>query len=213
MNPAALSLIDAGELARRLPMPLAIRAVEQALRAGLDPEADIPRTVLDVDAGQLLLMPSTTASYTGVKIAGVAPRNPARGQPRIIASYLLMDAAAGYGAWAPPAVAGGVRGPRSTAVVVRGLPARLRPYPSGRVVRGPASRDRTTDRIRVAAPGLSTPGTSAPKTVRGVRLSGFNPAQPTGTVPRGLSGTCDPATGLASGRLSITMRVTGLTDG
>ncbi|NBM17051.1 ornithine cyclodeaminase family protein [Streptomyces sp. GC420] len=93
MNPTALSLIDAGELARRLPMPLAIRAVEQALRAGLDPEADIPRTVLDVDAGQLLLMPSTTASYTGVKIAGVAPRNPARGQPRIIASYLLMDAA------------------------------------------------------------------------------------------------------------------------
>ncbi|MEV7289097.1 ornithine cyclodeaminase family protein [Streptomyces sp. NPDC093252] len=93
MNPTALPLIDADELARRLPMPQAVRAVEQALRAGLDPEADIPRTVLDVDAGQLLLMPSTTASYTGVKIAGVVPRNPARGQPRIIASYLLMDAA------------------------------------------------------------------------------------------------------------------------
>ncbi|WP_103534854.1 ornithine cyclodeaminase family protein [Streptomyces sp. SM11] len=93
MNPTALPLIDADELTRRLPMPQAIQAVEQALRAGLDPEADIPRTVLDVDAGQLLLMPSTTSSYTGVKIAGVAPRNPARGQPRIIASYLLMDAA------------------------------------------------------------------------------------------------------------------------
>ncbi|WP_200302208.1 ornithine cyclodeaminase family protein [Streptomyces adelaidensis] len=93
MNPTALPLIDACELARRLPMPRAIQAVQQALRAGLDPEADVPRTVLDVDAGQLLLMPSTTSSYTGVKIAGVAPRNPARGQPRIIASYLLMDAA------------------------------------------------------------------------------------------------------------------------
>jgi ornithine cyclodeaminase len=93
VNPTALPLIDSGELARRLPMPQAIQAVEQALRAGLDPEADIPRTVLDVDAGQLLLMPSTTSSYTGVKIAGVAPRNPARGQPRVIASYLLMDAA------------------------------------------------------------------------------------------------------------------------
>ncbi|MGW7674021.1 ornithine cyclodeaminase family protein [Streptomyces sp. NPDC054775] len=93
MNPTALPLIDADELTRRLPMPQAIQAVEQALRAGLDPEADIPRTVLDVDAGQLLLMPSTTSSYTGVKIAGVAPHNPARGQPRIIASYLLMDAA------------------------------------------------------------------------------------------------------------------------
>ncbi|MYU22671.1 ornithine cyclodeaminase family protein [Streptomyces sp. SID8352] len=93
MNPAALPLIDAEELARRLPVPRAVQAVEQALRAGLDPEADIPRTVLDVDAGQLLLMPSTTPSSTGVKIAGVAPRNPARGQPRVIASYLLMDAA------------------------------------------------------------------------------------------------------------------------
>ncbi|MFB7293485.1 ornithine cyclodeaminase family protein [Actinacidiphila glaucinigra] len=92
MNPTALPLIDANELARRLPMPQAIQALEQALRAGLDPEADIPRTVLDVDAGQLLIMPSTTSSYTGVKIAGVVPRNPARGQPRIIASYLLMDA-------------------------------------------------------------------------------------------------------------------------
>lgn len=93
MNPTALPLIDAAELAHRLPMPRAIQAVEQALHAGLDPEADIPRTVLDVDAGQLLLMPATTSSYTGVKIAGVASRNPARGQPRIIASYLLMDAA------------------------------------------------------------------------------------------------------------------------
>jgi alkylated DNA repair protein (DNA oxidative demethylase) len=32
-------------------------------------------------------------------------------------------------------------------------------------------------------------------------------------VPRVLPGTGDPATGLASGRLNITMRVTGLTDG
>ncbi|WP_327378976.1 ornithine cyclodeaminase family protein (plasmid) [Streptomyces sp. NBC_01216] len=93
MNPTALPLIDAAELARRLPVPQAVRAVAQALRAGLDPETDIPRTVLDVDAGQLLLMPSTTSTYAGVKIAGVAPGNPACGQPRIIASYLLMDAA------------------------------------------------------------------------------------------------------------------------
>lgn len=36
--------------------------------------------------------------------------------------------------------------------------------------------------MRVAAPGSSTPGTSAPKTVRGVRLNGLIPAQSPGTV-------------------------------
>ncbi|WP_432249229.1 ornithine cyclodeaminase family protein [Streptomyces sanyensis] len=92
MNPAALRRVDAEELARLLPMPRAVRAVEAALRAGLDPEADIPRTVHEVAAGQLLLMPSANSSYAGVKIAGVAPGNPGRGQPRVIASYLLMDA-------------------------------------------------------------------------------------------------------------------------
>ncbi|MDQ1048498.1 hypothetical protein QFZ76_006734 [Streptomyces sp. V4I2] len=81
---------------------------------------------------------------------------------------------AGYGA--------SVRGPRSTGVMVRGLPVASGCTHLARSRREPASRDRTTDRIRVAAPGSSTPGTSAPKTVRGVRLSGLTPAQSTGTV-------------------------------
>ncbi|MEV0280254.1 ornithine cyclodeaminase family protein [Streptomyces sp. NPDC050610] len=93
MNPTKLSLIDADELARRLPMPRAVEALDRALRAGLDPEADVSRTVLDVEAGHLLLMPASSSSYVGVKIAAVAPGNPARGLPRIVASYLLMDAA------------------------------------------------------------------------------------------------------------------------
>ncbi|MDQ0752269.1 2-methylisocitrate lyase-like PEP mutase family enzyme [Streptomyces africanus] len=37
--------------------------------------------------------------------------------------------------------------------------------------------------MRVAALGSSTPGTSAPKTVRGVRLIRLTPAQSSGTVP------------------------------
>jgi hypothetical protein len=59
---------------------------------------------------------------------------------------------------------------------------RLWPCPRGQVVREPASRERTTDRIRVADSGTSTPGTSAPKTVRGPRLGRLTPAQSTGTV-------------------------------
>src|ERR671923_2546770 len=80
---------------------------------------------------------------------------------------------AGYGA--------SVRGPRSTGVMVRGLPVASGRTHLARSHREPASRDRTTDRIRVAAPGSSTPGTSAPNTVRGVPVSGLTPAHCPGT--------------------------------
>ncbi|MFC9595276.1 ornithine cyclodeaminase family protein [Streptomyces sp. NPDC056944] len=61
------------------------------LRAGLDPETAPPRTAVPVPAGELLLMPAADHAYAGVKIAGVAPGNPARGLPRITGSYLLLD--------------------------------------------------------------------------------------------------------------------------
>ncbi|MET9607808.1 ornithine cyclodeaminase family protein [Streptomyces sp. NPDC006512] len=62
-----------------------------ALLAGLDPEGCPQRTALDVPGGELLLMPAASGAYAGVKIAGVAPGNPARGLPRITGSYLLLD--------------------------------------------------------------------------------------------------------------------------
>ncbi|MFD5930357.1 ornithine cyclodeaminase family protein [Streptomyces sp. NPDC060333] len=66
-------------------------ALADALRAGLDPEACPPRTALPVPGGELLLMPAAFGGYAGVKVAGVAPGNPARGLPRITGSYLLLD--------------------------------------------------------------------------------------------------------------------------
>ncbi|WP_412543922.1 ornithine cyclodeaminase family protein [Longispora sp. K20-0274] len=76
----------------RLGLAGAIAALGDALRAGLDPEADPPRSVVDVPAGQLLLMPASFDGYAGVKVATVAPGNPARDLPRIQATYLLLDA-------------------------------------------------------------------------------------------------------------------------
>lgn len=72
----------------------AAAAIEQALLDGLDPSGDVPRVGVPVEAGQLLLMPSAAlGGHVGVKVATVAPANPAAGMPRIQASYLLFDAA------------------------------------------------------------------------------------------------------------------------
>ncbi len=92
MTTRTLEVLDAAAVRAALPMPAAITALRSALRAGLDPEADPPRSVVPVRYGQLLLMPAEWGGYAGVKLASVAPANPAAGRPRIQGSYLLMDA-------------------------------------------------------------------------------------------------------------------------
>jgi len=67
-------------------------ALEQALRAGLDPSATVPRSFVDVPAGELIVMPAAGTRHVGVKLVGVAPGNAARGLPRIGAVYVLFDA-------------------------------------------------------------------------------------------------------------------------
>ncbi|MEW1926047.1 ornithine cyclodeaminase family protein [Streptomyces sp. NPDC088360] len=83
--------IDADAMARLVPMATAVEAVEAVLKTGLDPEAEPPRGIVDVPGGQLLLMPSATTSYTGVKIATVTPENASRDLPRVQGVYLLLD--------------------------------------------------------------------------------------------------------------------------
>ncbi len=71
----------------------AVEALRVALRDGLDPEAGPARSVVPVSHGQLLLMPAEWGRYAGVKVATVAPGNPAAGHPRIQGTFLLFDAA------------------------------------------------------------------------------------------------------------------------
>lgn len=92
MGKGATVVIGADEVRAALPTAVAIAALQDALRDGLDPEADPARTVVPVDHGQLLLMPSHSRRYAGVKIATVAPCNPAVGLPRVQGNYLLLDA-------------------------------------------------------------------------------------------------------------------------
>jgi ornithine cyclodeaminase len=67
----------------------AANALERALRSGLDPETGPARTIADVPAGQILLMPAAVPGYAGVKVVTVAPGN--RELPRIQGVYLLLD--------------------------------------------------------------------------------------------------------------------------
>ncbi|MFD8482137.1 ornithine cyclodeaminase family protein [Kitasatospora sp. NPDC059673] len=69
----------------------AVEALERTLLDGLDVEGCPQRSAVPVPAGELLLMPAATRAYAGVKVAGVAPANPAAGLPRITGSYLLLD--------------------------------------------------------------------------------------------------------------------------
>ena len=67
-------------------------ALQRALRDGLDPAASVPRSFVDVPAGELIVMPAAGPRHVGVKLVGVAPGNAERGLPRIGAVYVLFDA-------------------------------------------------------------------------------------------------------------------------
>ena len=86
-----LPFIDAATLTTLLPPAAAVAALEDALRGGLDPEADQPRLFSPLRAGEFLLMPAQSARYAGIKVATVAPGNPAKGHPKIQGTYLLLD--------------------------------------------------------------------------------------------------------------------------
>jgi ornithine cyclodeaminase/alanine dehydrogenase-like protein (mu-crystallin family) len=85
--------VDAATIAACLSPQAAVGAVLAGLRGAIDPAADVPRSLVPVEHGDLLLMPAQGAAYVGVKLATVAPGNPERGLPRISAAYLLFDAA------------------------------------------------------------------------------------------------------------------------
>ena len=88
----ALPYLDADAVARLLAPADAVAALGDALRGGLDPEADVARTRIPAEAGELLVMPSHWNEVVGVKLATVAPHNHERGLPRIQGVYVLFDA-------------------------------------------------------------------------------------------------------------------------
>ncbi len=88
MNPR---FISADEIHTSFSFASAVEAIEAALRNGLDPAADLPRSILPIDKGELLVMPASSAEGSGIKVLTIAPNNPALNQPRIQGLYLLFD--------------------------------------------------------------------------------------------------------------------------
>ncbi|HWT92173.1 MAG TPA: hypothetical protein VN238_04205 [Solirubrobacteraceae bacterium] len=77
--------VSADEVARLVPSLRAIDALEAALRGGLDPDAGVARSVVPVEGGELLVMPSAAAGVPVVKLVSVG------GTPRIQGVCVLFD--------------------------------------------------------------------------------------------------------------------------
>jgi ornithine cyclodeaminase len=80
-----IAYLDAAEVQRRLTPLAAVDALEAALRSGLQPDDDPPRSAIDVPGGQLLVMPSAAAPRPVVKLVTVG------GDPRVQALCVSFD--------------------------------------------------------------------------------------------------------------------------
>lgn len=86
----SLPYFDATEVRAALPFDRAIAALESALRTDTDPEIDSPRLFSPAPDGEFLLMPAVGEGYSGLKVATIAPSNPAKGEEKIQGVYLLF---------------------------------------------------------------------------------------------------------------------------
>jgi ornithine cyclodeaminase/alanine dehydrogenase-like protein (mu-crystallin family) len=81
----SLQFLGVDDVRRRLGMTDAADALEAALRGGLDPERDPPRGAVELDRGQLLLMPSAAGGKPVVKLVTIG------GEPRIQGVCVVFD--------------------------------------------------------------------------------------------------------------------------
>ncbi|WP_341392961.1 ornithine cyclodeaminase family protein [Arthrobacter sp. G119Y2] len=111
---------DGAAVRAAAPFPAAVTALENALRSSVDPEEDSPRLFSPSPAGEFLIMPTSGARYSGVKVLTVAPSNPELGLNKIQGVYVLFDSSTS----APLATMDGteltaVRTPATTLLAVR----------------------------------------------------------------------------------------------
>jgi ornithine cyclodeaminase/alanine dehydrogenase-like protein (mu-crystallin family) len=81
----SLPFLDRDEVRRRLGVTEAADALEAALRDGVDPEDDPPRGAVELERGELLVMPSGAAGHPVVKLVTIG------GRPRIQGVCVVFD--------------------------------------------------------------------------------------------------------------------------
>jgi ornithine cyclodeaminase/alanine dehydrogenase-like protein (mu-crystallin family) len=81
----SLPFLDRDEVRRRLGVTEAADALEAALLEGVDPEDDPPRGAVELDRGELLVMPSAAAGQPVVKLVTIG------GEPRIQGICVVFD--------------------------------------------------------------------------------------------------------------------------
>lgn len=118
----SLAFIDAEEVDRRLAAADAADALEAALLNGLDPEADPPRGAVELDRGQLLVMPSGAAGDPVVKLVTIG------GDPRIQGVCVIFDGAT----LAPVALVDGIAVTNLRTAAVSALAVRRLAVPEAR---------------------------------------------------------------------------------
>ncbi len=99
MSGELLAVLDAAEVGRRLSAAAAADALAAGLLAGLDPEADPPRSAVALGAGELLVMPSAATGRPVVKLVTVGGRPRVQGvcvvfDPATLAPVAVVDGAA-----------------------------------------------------------------------------------------------------------------------
>ncbi len=118
----SLPFIAADDVERRLSGSTAVAALEAALLDGLDPEADPPRGVLELDRGQLLVMASAAGRRPVVKLVTVG------GEPRIQGVCVIFDGTT----LAPVALADGIAVTNLRTAAVSALAVRHLAVPDAR---------------------------------------------------------------------------------
>ena len=88
MNP---QFISAEEISQSFSFQAGVEAIEAALLNGVDPSADLPRSILPIDKGEMLVMPASSTDGSGIKVLTIAPNNALLNAPRIQGLYLLFD--------------------------------------------------------------------------------------------------------------------------
>ncbi len=118
----SLPFIAAADVEQRLSASEAADALEAALLAGLDPEADPPRGVVELDRGQMLVMASAAARHPVVKLVTIG------GEPRVQGVCVIFDGTT----LAPVAVVDGIAVTNVRTAAVSALAVRHLAVPDAR---------------------------------------------------------------------------------